>query len=616
MNFQVFVNLSLVILVVAIRGSAAEKAEAADEECRTGRCTHHGPEIRFPFQLKEWQPERCGLPGFRVSCYRGKTMLHIQYLANTTLPGIQLLLYKEQSIRSINYKSQEIELDPYDFTNTLKLVSTSISTQSTTVPPFEGLYSRGSNGTFVSCSSRVDGQSDVLPAVLTSLRGQAFPVYYLQAYISSDVPIITSCTKIFSSSLPNGLLAGRFSPTISWSTPNCGICEAKGKYCKLTNNGTSTICLSKGHGSIKPIAGIIPGATISVLVVVVLLYYIIRFYKQKKYDEQRIEMFLTDYKAMKPTRYSFADIKKITSQFSNELGQGGFGSVYKGQITDNIIVAVKVLKGDPKANGEDFINEVSTIGQIYHVNVVRLVGYCADGCNRALVYEFQPNSSLEKFTYSGKSDQYNFLGWEKMQEIALGIAKGIEYLHQGCAQQILHFDIKPHNILLDQNFNPKISDFGLAKLCSKDESIVSMTMARGTIGYIAPEVFSRNFGKVSSKSDVYSFGMLLLEMVGARNNTTAGNNTETYFPEWIFHRLEGGEEATIQIEEETDSNIAKKLTIIGLWCIGWHPVDRPAMKRVIQMLESEECPAMPPNPFTSSKVKKYTNDLEVISESE
>ncbi|XP_074340621.1 LEAF RUST 10 DISEASE-RESISTANCE LOCUS RECEPTOR-LIKE PROTEIN KINASE-like 2.4 isoform X3 [Apium graveolens] len=522
MNFQVFVNLSLVILVVAIRGSAAEKAEAADEECRTGRCTHHGPEIRFPFQLKEWQPERCGLPGFRVSCYRGKTMLHIQYLANTTLPGIQLLLSKEQSIRSINYKSQEIELDPYDFTNTLKLVSTSISTQSTTVPPFEGLDLEGSSASFVSCSSRVDGQSDVLPVVLTSLRGQAFPVYYLQAYISSDVPIITSCTKIFSSSLPTGLLAGRFSLTISWSTPNCGICEAKGKYCKLTNNGTSTICLSK----------------------------------------------------------------------------------------------VKVLKSDPKANGEDFINEVSTIGQIYHVNVVRLVGYCADGCNRALVYEFQPNSSLEKFTYSGKSDQYNFLGWEKMQEIALGIAKGIEYLHQGCAQQILHFDIKPHNILLDQNFNPKISDFGLAKLCSKDESIVSMTMARGTIGYIAPEVFSRNFGKVSSKSDVYSFGMLLLEMVGARNNTTAGNNTETYFPEWIFHRLEGGEEAAIQIEEEADSNIAKKLTIIGLWCIGWHPVDRPAMKRVIQMLESEECPAMPPNPFTSSKVKKYTNDLEVISESE
>lgn len=319
---------------------------------------------------------------------------------------------------------------------------------------------------------------------------------------------------------------------------------------------------------------------------------------------------------MKPTRYSYADIKKITSNFSDILGQGGYGSVYKGQITKDIIVAVKVLNCDPKANGEDFINEVGTIGRIYHVNVVRLVGYCADGCNRALIYEFQPNNSLEKFTYSSKNEQNGFLGWKKMQEIALGIAKGIEYLHQGCAQQILHFDIKPHNILLDINFNPKISDFGLAKLCSKDQSMVSMTMARGTIGYIAPEVFSRNFGKVSSKSDVYSFGMLLLEMVGARNKNTVENTSETYFPEWVFHRLEEGGEVAIQIDKEEDSNIAKKLTIVGLWCIGWHPVDRPSMKHAIHMLESEECPKMPPNPFRSSNVRSFTNDLDVISESE
>ncbi|GMN19784.1 hypothetical protein TIFTF001_042924 [Ficus carica] len=112
-----------------------------------------------------------------------------------------------------------------------------------------------------------------------------------------------------------------------------------------------------------------------------------------------------------------------------------------------------------------------------------------------------------------------FLGWKNLQDIALGIAKGIQYLRQGCDQRILHFDIKPHNVLLDHNFTPRISDFGLAKLCSKDRSIVSMTNARGTMGYIAPEVFSRNFGNVSYKSDVYSFGMLLLEMVGGRKIT-------------------------------------------------------------------------------------------------
>ncbi|WOG85765.1 hypothetical protein DCAR_0104958 [Daucus carota subsp. sativus] len=616
------VDLFLVILVLSITRVVAAKAKVAGDECRTKRCSRHGPGIRFPFHLKDRQPEHCGLPGFRVSCDGGETLLELQYLANTSLQGIQLFLSTGTTVDSINYKSQKIILSNFSFQpkiNNVTLVSTSTSWTSAIVPPpFGGERSYTNiNTTFASCSSGVVGQLDLL---LTSLSGQAFQVYYFDGLVGFDQPSITSCTKVFNSSFPFYMLGGG-TATLNWSAPNCGKCEAKGEYCKLTENSTSsnvgiadysTVC----HGSIKAIAGIIPGATLTVLVLVVLLYYIIRSYRRKKYDALKIEMFLRDYKAMKPTRYSYADIKKITRQFSNKLGQGGFGSVYKGHITKDIIVAVKILNNDPKANGEDFINEVGTIGRIYHVNVVRLVGYCADGCNRALVYEFQPNNSLEKFTYSGQNHKNNFLGWEKLQEIAIGIAKGIEYLHEGCAQQILHFDIKPHNILLDQNFTPKISDFGLAKLCSKDQSIVSMTMARGTIGYIAPEIFSRNFGKASSKSDIYSFGMLLLEMVGARNNTTVENSTETYFPEWIYHRLEEGGEVAIQIEKQEDSNIAKKLTIVGLWCIGWHPVDRPSIKHVIHMLERPECPAMPPNPFGPSNVRSFKSDLEVISESE
>ncbi|KAL8097909.1 hypothetical protein AgCh_030865 [Apium graveolens] len=594
------VHLFLVILVLAITRVVAEKAKVEGDECRTKRCSRHGPGIRFPFYLRDRQPEHCGLPGFQVSCDAGETLLKLQYLANTSLQGIQLFLSTGQTLHSINYKSQKIKLGMYSGLNinNVTLVSTTTSWPSAIVPPpFGGARSSTSiNTTFASCLSRVAGQQDLL---LTSLSGQAFRVYYFDS-LDGMQPSIGQLRIV-------------------------GNVKPRGGYCKLMENGTSsnvrvadysTVCLSRGHTSIKPIAGIIPGASIIVLVLVALLYYIIRSYRQKKYDALKIEMFLRDYKAMKPTRYSYADIKKITSQFSDKLGQGGFGSVYKGQITKDVIVAVKILNSDPKANGEDFINEVGTIGRIYHVNGVRLVGYCADGCNRALVYEFQPNNSLEKFTYSGQNHKKNFLGWEKLQEIAVGIAKGIEYLHQGCAQQILHFDIKPHNILLDQNFTPKISDFGLAKLCSKDQSIVSMTMARGTIGYIAPEIFSRNFGKASSKSDVYSFGMLLLEMVGARNNNTVENSTETYFPEWIYHRLEEGGEVAIEIEKQEDSNIAKKLTIVGLWCIGWHPVDRPSIKHVTHMLERPECPAMPPNPFGPSNVWSLKSDLEVISESE
>ena len=326
-------------------------------------------------------------------------------------------------------------------------------------------------------------------------------------------------------------------------------------------------------------------------------------YNSNKLDREntrKIEKFLEDYKALNPSRYSYVDIKKITNHFKDKLGQGGYGSVYKGKLSNEVLVAVKILN-DSKGNGEEFINEVGTMSRIHHVNVVRLVGFCADGVKRALIYEFLPNESLEKFIFPTPVKNHS-LGWEKLQDIAMGIAKGIEYLHQGCEQRILHFDIKPHNILLDQNFNPKISDFGLAKLCSKEQSAISMTAARGTMGYIAPEVISRNFGNVSYKSDVYSFGMLLLEMVGGRKNidVTVENTSQVYFPEWVYTQLDQREEVHIRIEEEGDTKIAKKLTIVGLWCIQWYPIDRPSMKVVVQMLEGTgDNLTMPPNPFAS-----------------
>ncbi|KAK1367109.1 Non-specific serine/threonine protein kinase [Heracleum sosnowskyi] len=364
MGFQVFVLLCWVTLIFAVRGVVVAKVSAADHECRIRRCSHDGPEIRFPFWIRDKQPERCGYPGFQVFCDRGKTLLPVQYLANTSLHGTQMFFSKNVSVDFISYESQDMQLYVYSLTNNLTLVSTSTSLPS--APPHFGEVHHNSyptyhdeydepNTTILNCSSRIE---DTITATLTSLDGKTFPVYCVADYI--DTNQITSCTKVFNASLPIFLMQGS--------------------------------------------------------------------YRQRKYDELKFEMFLTDYKAMKPTRYAYADIKKITSNFSDELGQGGYGSVYKGQITKEIIVAVKVLKSDPKANGEDFINEVGTIGRIYHVNVVRLVGYCADGCNRALVYEFQPNNSLEKFTYSGKKQQNDFLGWKKMQEIALGIAKGIEYL--------------------------------------------------------------------------------------------------------------------------------------------------------------------------------------------
>ncbi|KAH7682671.1 Glycerophosphodiester phosphodiesterase protein [Dioscorea alata] len=319
-----------------------------------------------------------------------------------------------------------------------------------------------------------------------------------------------------------------------------------------------------------------------------------------------VERFLRMQKGLVPTRYSYTDMIALTSHFKEKLGHGGFGSVFKGRLPGNRFLAIKML-GHSKSNGEDFINEVSTIGRIHHVNVVKLIGFCSDGSHRALVYEYMANGSLDKFIFSSNNGSNHRFSLEKLTEIALGIAKGIDYLHQGCDMQILHFDIKPHNILLDHNFIPKISDFGLAKLYPKDYNFVTLSVARGTIGYIAPELISRSFGLISHKSDVYSFGMLLLEMAGGRKNADqrAEITSRVYYPSWIFDKLNNpidhdAQEIGTGVAKLVISDAEKKLCMIGLWCIQMRPFDRPSMSKVIEMLEGDvEDLQMPPKPFFS-----------------
>jgi serine/threonine protein kinase len=260
------------------------------------------------------------------------------------------------------------------------------------------------------------------------------------------------------------------------------------------------------------------------------------------------------------------------------------------------------MLGKSKANGQDFISEVSTIGRIHHVNVVQLIGFCVEGSKRALVYEFMPNGSLNKYIFL--SEVRTLLSYDQIFDIALGVARGIEYLHQGCDMQILHFDIKPHNILLDENFTPKVSDFGLAKLYPVNDSIVSLTAARGTLGYMAPELFYKNIGGVSYKADVYSFGMLLMEMTGRRKNVNAfaEHSSQIYFPTWVYDQLQNGNDVELlEDTTEEEKKMGKKMIIVALWCIQMKPNDRPSMNKVVQMLEGKvECLQMPSKPFLSS----------------
>jgi serine/threonine protein kinase len=226
--------------------------------------------------------------------------------------------------------------------------------------------------------------------------------------------------------------------------------------------------------------------------------------------------------------------------------------------------------GKAKGNqtGQDFINEVATIGRIHHTNVVRLIGFCVEGSKRALVYDFMPNSSLDK--YISSKEDHIFLTYKQMYDISLGVARGIAYLHQGCDMQILHFDIKPHNILLDKDFIAKVSDFGLAKLYPVDNSIVTLTAARGTIGYMAPELFYKNIGGVSYKADVYSFGMLLMEIANRRRNlnSNADDSSQIFFPYWIYNELIEEREIEMlgDVSDEDKKNV-KKMFIVALWCL-------------------------------------------------
>ncbi|VVB16086.1 unnamed protein product [Arabis nemorensis] len=333
-------------------------------------------------------------------------------------------------------------------------------------------------------------------------------------------------------------------------------------------------------------------------------------------------------KALIPLKhYRYSEVKRFTKSFACIVGKGGFGTVYKGNLPDGRKVTAKVLK-DSKSNGEDFINEVASMSQTSHVNIVSLVGFCYEGSKRVIVYDFLENGSLDQYISTKASSSAEWR--RRLYEIALGVARGLEYLHYGCKTRIVHFDIKPHdqNVLLDDNLCPKVSDFGLAKLCEKKESIMSLLDTRGTIGYIAPEMISGVYGSVSHKSDVYSYGMLVLEMIGATNKdrvqNAASNTSSVYFPDWIYKDLEDGQHSKLFDDELTreEEDITKKMILVALWCIQSYPSNRPSMNRVVEMMEGSldalEVPPRPvlqiPTPPLQGSSSTLSGDISVYKE--
>ncbi|XP_052208561.1 G-type lectin S-receptor-like serine/threonine-protein kinase At2g19130 [Diospyros lotus] len=282
--------------------------------------------------------------------------------------------------------------------------------------------------------------------------------------------------------------------------------------------------------------------------------------------------------------FGYRDLQHATKNFSEKLGGGGFGSVFKGTLPDSTVVAVKKLESIIQGE-KQFRTEVSTIGTIQHVNLVRLRGFCSEGNRKLLVYDYMQNGSLDSHLFHEKDE--NVLDWKTRYQIALGTARGLAYLHEKCRDCIIHCDIKPENILLDAEFCSKVADFGLAKLMGREFSRVLTTM-RGTRGYLAPEWISGV--PITSKADVFSYGMMLFEVVsGRRNSEHTEEGKQKFFPTWAANVvIEGGDVLDLldpRLDKNADAGELRRICRVACWCIQDDENHRPTMGQVVQILE-------------------------------
>ncbi|XP_042041969.1 G-type lectin S-receptor-like serine/threonine-protein kinase At4g03230 [Salvia splendens] len=290
--------------------------------------------------------------------------------------------------------------------------------------------------------------------------------------------------------------------------------------------------------------------------------------------------------------YNLDSILSATDDFSdaNKLGQGGFGPVYKGMFPGGHEIAVKRLSSFSSQGIEEFLNEVVLIAKLQHRNLVRLLGYCIKGSEKILLYEYMPNRSLDAFVF----DEHNrlLLDWKKRFEIILGIARGLLYLHQDSRLRIIHRDLKTSNILLDEDMNPKISDFGLARIVQGMGTEASTNKVVGTYGYMSPEYALD--GKFSTKSDIFSFGVVMLEIISGKKNTGFYNPQQVQNLLGYTWELWSDNKSLDMIDPTLSDSCEKSEVIkcinIGLLCVQEDPNERPSMATVVVMLGSETSP--------------------------
>ncbi|KAJ6820937.1 putative inactive receptor kinase [Iris pallida] len=290
--------------------------------------------------------------------------------------------------------------------------------------------------------------------------------------------------------------------------------------------------------------------------------------------------------------YTLRELEGATGMFADEnvIGEGGYGIVYHGVLADNSQIAVKNLLNNRGQAEREFKVEVEAIGRVRHKNLVRLLGYCAEGAHRMLVYEYVDNGNLEQWIH-GDVGPCSPLTWEIRMNIILGTAKGLMYLHEGLEPKVVHRDVKSSNILLDKQWNPKVSDFGLAKLLGSERSYVT-TRVMGTFGYVAPEYAST--GMLNERSDVYSFGILIMEIISGRNPVDYSRPPgEVNLVEWLKMMVSNRNSEGVfdpKLPEKPTSRALKRALLVALRCVDPDSQKRPKMGHVIHMLEVDDFP--------------------------
>ncbi|XP_026451660.1 putative receptor-like protein kinase At4g00960 [Papaver somniferum] len=373
-------------------------------------------------------------------------------------------------------------------------------------------------------------------------------------------------------------------------------------------------------GKIKTSSMITIAIVISVVVIAIIMTTIIRMQLTTATNGHYLDEDVDDMATAESLQFNFTTIKAATNNFSeaNKLGQGGFGSVYKGALPSGQEIAVKRLSSSSGQGEEEFKNEVLLVVKLQHRNLVRLLGFCLQLEEKLLIYEFMPNASLDQFIFDPVKRKR--LDWERRYKIIEGISRGLLYLHEDSRLRIIHRDLKPSNVLLDADMEPKIADFGMARMFKFDQLQASTKRIMGTYGYMAPEYAMR--GHFSVKSDVFSFGVLVLEILsGKRINSfheSKGVDDLLTYAWALWKKGTALELLDPTLKENHSRGEVMRCIHIALLCVQEDMADRPTMAAIIQKLTnfsvSLQLPTSPPTYFVKKKGETSTSFGDTVDE--